>query len=102
MNFHFKSEEETEEMRNILKCLYNLCSIPEGSMPCARGIGLSWTSLSEILPDMENDYATEIISKVNQFEPRVKVIQVSFSQNEELGSIDVLIEIERAEEDVDY
>ncbi len=102
MNFHLKSEEETAEMRNILKCLHNLCSIPEASMPCARGIGLSWASLSEILPDMENDYATEIISKVNQFEPRVRVIQVSFSQNQELGSVEVLVEVERTEEDGDY
>ncbi len=80
MDFHFIfdgfSQEETED---ITKCLTNILNIPEGSIPLARRLGVSWGSLSQVPPDMENDYATEIIEKIEEFEPRASVSDVSFS-----------------------
>lgn len=95
MNFYFRSEEQTEEMNDIVRCLNVLCSVPEGSMPLARKFGLSWRMLSEIPLEMENDFATEIVSKALQFEPRVRVMQTDFQHDSEHGESNVFITIER-------
>lgn len=97
MIFNFISEQKTEEINDILRCLRNLLSIPEGSMPLARGLGLKWSVLSEIPEDMENDYATDLIEKVQDYEPRVEVVAVTFTHDTETGSATCNVEINLAE-----
>lgn len=80
-NFMYKGDIASSEIQDISKCLGNLSSIPEGTIPLARRMGLSWGNLSQIPPDMENDYATEFVEKVEEFESRVSVDDVSFSYN---------------------
>ena len=78
-NFMYKGDFAPTEIQSISKCLGNLSSIPEGTIPLARRMGLSWGNLSQIPADMENDYVTEFVEKVDEFEPRVSVSDVSFS-----------------------
>lgn len=82
------------EIEDIAKCITNILSIPSGSLPLARKLGLSWTNLSKIPPDLENDIATEIIGKLAEFEPRVAVNEVTFHYVEESGVI-VNIRVEK-------
>lgn len=85
MEFHFLYQDgfTPTEMEEIAKNMQNLSCIPEGSIPLSRRLGLTWNNLSQIPPDMENDYATEMIEKTEEFEPRVSVSEVAFRYDAE-------------------
>lgn len=98
MQFSFTTDDKSEEMTDAIRCLENILSIPEGSIPLNRGIGLSWASLSSVPEDIENDYATELMEKVEEYEPRVRVTDVQFTHSES-GSASASIQAEMAESD---
>ncbi|MCI8887928.1 MAG: GPW/gp25 family protein [Hungatella sp.] len=82
-DFMYIGKFEHSEKENIGKCIKNILSIPMGSIPLARDLGLSWAGLSQLPADLENDYATEIIEKIEKYEPRVEVEEVSFSYDDQ-------------------
>lgn len=94
MNFKFMYEDgfTPAQIQDISRCLTNILNIPEGSIPFSRGLGPSWANLSQIPADMENEYATEVVEKVEEFEPRVSVRDVSFSYEGGTAQIIVLLE----------
>lgn len=93
MVFNFISEDGTSEAEDIRRCLNNILNIPEGSIPLNRGLGISWRNLSQIPPDLENDIATEIIEKIEEYEPRVAVNEVTFTYGDEgVAVINILLE----------
>lgn len=96
MKFNFISENESEEINNIIDCLQNILAIPEGSIPLNRGLGLKWSSLSSVPEDLENDYATDLMEKVEEWEPRVEVESVEFEYGED-GQVTVNVHIELVE-----
>lgn len=96
MKFNFISENESEEINNIIDCLQNILAIPEGSIPLNRGLGLKWSSLSSVPEDLENDYATDLMEKVEEWEPRVEVESVEFEYGED-GRVTVNVHIELVE-----
>lgn len=98
MQFSFMTDDKSEEMADAIKCLENILSIPEGAIPLNRGIGLSWASLSSVPEDIENDYATELMEKVEEYEPRVRVTDVQFTHSEN-GRTSASIQVEMAESD---
>lgn len=98
MQIQFYSDEEIDEIEDIKKCLRNLFSIPEGSMPLARGLGLSWESLDDVPLDMENDVATDIIEKVELFEKRASVTEVEFEHDPDSGETIITVNLERGED----
>lgn len=98
MQFSFVTGDKSEEMTDAIKCLENILSIPEGSIPLNRGIGLSWASLSSVPEDIENDYATELMEKVEEYEPRARVTDVQFTHSEN-GSTAASIQVEMVESD---
>lgn len=98
MHFNYKPTGNISEFENITQCINNILSIPSGSIPLNRGIGISWTNLSKIPPEMENDIATEIIEKVEEYEPRVSVSNVTFDYDIN-GVATVNIDLERGESD---
>lgn len=98
MKFNFVTDGEDMEIHDICRCLNNILSIPAGTIPLARDLGISWTNLSRIPADMENDVATEIIEKMERYEPRVMVNEVNFEYDDE-GNVIANITIERGEED---
>jgi hypothetical protein len=92
-NFMYKGDFTPTEIQDISKCLGNLSSIPEGTIPLARRMGLSWGNLSQIPADMENDYATEFVEKVEEFENRVSASDVSFSfDTDGVSTVNAIIE----------
>lgn len=98
MQFSFATDDKSEEMADAIRCLENILSIPEGSIPLNRGLGLSWASLSSVPEDIENDYATELMEKVEEYEPRVRVTDVQFTHSEN-GSTSASVRVEMAESD---
>lgn len=98
MKFNYISDGNIPEVQDICRCLNNILSIPAGSIPLARDLGISWANLSRIPADMENDVATEIIEKIERYEPRVMVSEVDFEYDDQ-GKVIANITMERGEED---
>ena len=95
MKFNITSSD-ISNIEDISKCINNILSIPAGSVPMARGLGISWVNLSNIPPDMENDIATEIIEKVEEYEPRVTVSEVTYDYDTD-GMATVNINLRKGE-----
>lgn len=93
MVFNFISNDKSEELNDAIKCLRNILDIPEGSIPLSRGLGLKWANLSSVPEDLENDYATDVIEKVEEWEPRLSVSEVTFEYEDE-GEVSVNIQVE--------
>lgn len=94
MELRLLSDGNITEIEDISKCINNILSIPAGSLPLARGLGISWTNLSKVPPELENDIATEIISKLSEYEPRISVREVTFGYDEE-GKVITNIAVEK-------
>ena len=94
----YKGDFSPDEIREISSNLTNLFRIPEGSIPLNRGLGLSWQTVSQIPPDMENDYAVDLIEKAEKLESRASVGEVAFHYDGE-GNVTVDVVMERGEED---
>lgn len=97
--YQFGQNTDQDTMEDIKECIDNILRIPEGSIPLSRGLGVSWESLSEITPDMENDYAVEIVEKIEKYETRVAVSEVTFDYDNENGEVIVRIVFEGGEDD---
>lgn len=97
-NFVMETELGNDQTRDILRNLNNIFSIPEGTLPLMRGLGLSWDNLSKIPPDLENDIVTDIVGKVAKYEPRVAVSSVEFEHSAD-GKTVLSVYLEEGEED---
>lgn len=96
MQYNYVSKGKISEIQDICRCLDNILSIPSGTIPLARGLGISWAGLSKIPADAENDIATEIIEKIERYEPRVAVDEVTFEYDEN-GAVVANIIIEKGD-----
>lgn len=91
MKFNITSSE-ISNIEEISRCINNIINIPAGSIPLSRGLGINWSNLSKIPPDMENDVATEIVEKVEAYEPRVSVSEVTFTyDNDGVATANIII-----------
>ena len=97
--YQFGDNMDQDTMDDIKYCVDNILRIPEGSIPLARRLGTSWRTLSEITPDMENDYAVEIIEKLETYEPRVAVDEITFEHDQDTGETTVQIIFEGGGDD---
>lgn len=100
MTFRLLSSDDAK-IKNIVKHLENILNIPEGSIPLSRGLGLKWRVLSEIPPNMENDIATDIVEKLEKYEPGISVKEVTFSYQED-GETVADIHIEKSDRFNEY
>lgn len=98
MQLRFDEVEEDVEERDAVECLRNITKIPEGTIPLSRDLGLSWAGVSKTAPELENDYATELITKADRFEPRITIDEVDF-QYDSNGMATVTVRVEEAEDD---
>jgi len=93
----FEIQNYSGDTQDLLRSIYNLLSIPKGSIPLAREMGVSWGSLSQIPPDMENDIAVEIVEVLEQYEPRVAVDEITFEYPSD-GEVVAIIKLEEGED----
>ena len=97
--YQFNQKMDQDTMNDIKQCLDNILCIPEGSIPLVRKFGTSWKSVSEITPDAENDYAVEIVGKIEKYESRVTVDEVTFDHDPSTGEMIVKIIFEGRDDD---
>ncbi len=71
---------QDEESRDILRCLHTLLGIRAGSQPADRELGISWDCLDGPSELAEALFLVELEDKVEQYEPRAEVIEVTFER----------------------
>ncbi|MGI6436416.1 MAG: hypothetical protein ACOX0F_13905 [Syntrophomonadaceae bacterium] len=69
------------ELAEILQNVRTIISTPKYSVPLNRRIGLSMLWLDDPLPVAQAKLTAEIISELPQWEPRVRVTQVTYIQD---------------------
>ena len=101
IQFEFLDELENSEIKDILKNLNNIFRLSEGTLPLLRGVGLSIDNVSKIPVDLENDIVTDMVSKVDLFEPRVSVRSVDFFHDQN-GKTIIKVYLEKGTENGEY
>lgn len=94
--FDFLEEIDKSEVEDIRRNLNNLFKISEGTIPLTRGLGLSINNVSKIPVDLENDIVTDIVAKVDTYEPRVSVSNVAFEHTQD-GETKIKVYLEGGE-----
>ena len=94
--FEFLDEVDKSEIKDILRNLNNIFRLSEGTVPLIRSLGLSIDNVSKIPVDLENDIATDIVAKVEIFEPRVSVSSVDFKHTND-GETKIKVYVERGD-----
>lgn len=94
--FEFLDELDKSEIKDILRNLNNIFRLSEGTVPLIRSLGLSIDNVSKIPVDLENDIATDIVAKVEIFEPRVSVSSVDFKHAND-GETKIKVYLERGD-----
>lgn len=101
IQIEFLDELENSEIKDILKNLNNIFRLSEGTLPLLRGVGLSIDNVSKIPVDLENDIVTDMVSKVDLFEPRVSVSSVDFFHDQN-GKTIIKVYLEKGTENGEY
>ncbi|BBF42013.1 hypothetical protein lbkm_0695 [Lachnospiraceae bacterium KM106-2] len=70
---------DSEEIEDILNCLYTLYTTKEGTVPLMRDFGLSTECVDMPIDVAQNLYSLDVIEKTEKFEPRVQVEDVDFT-----------------------
>ena len=83
MEFNYNSTE----IKDIKKCLSILYSTREGEQALDRSFGLNLDFLSMPMPVAQSQFALEIVRKTAIYEPRVKVVEVTYSYDEIEGQM---------------
>lgn len=99
--FEFLDEVDKSEIKDILRNLNNIFRLSEGTVPLLRGLGLSIDNVSKIAVDLENDIVTDMVSKVDLFEPRVSVSSVDFFHDQD-GKTIIKVYLEKGTENGEY
>ena len=70
---------ELPDSEDVLKCVRTIVMTPEGTVPLDRDFGIDTSCLDMPLPIAQNMLTLEIVQKVELYEPRVKVDEVTLS-----------------------
>lgn len=99
MKVDITNPSSNPEFEDVRGCLKNIASIPRGSIPLARGLGLNWENISEVPDDLENDYAVDAAEQFEKYEPRVALEAVTFDHDQRDGQTRVTLTFDDTEEE---
>lgn len=88
---------DSPEAEDISRCLRTLYSTREGSQPLDRGFGLNWDFIDKPLPVAKQEFAFEVIRKTKEYEPRVKVKEVTYEFDGEDGKMKPVIRLTKGD-----
>lgn len=78
-NITVEADEGDEALAEILEGIQFLCNTVEGTYPMNRDFGISAKILDRPSPAAEQLLSIELKDKIEKFEPRVKVTDITFS-----------------------
>ncbi|MDD3251757.1 MAG: hypothetical protein PHV18_04260 [Lachnospiraceae bacterium] len=99
MKINIDGAADNPEFEDIMECIVNIANVPRGSIPMARGLGLSWGELSKVPDDLENDYAVDAVEQYGTYEPRATISEVAFEHNQATGETEATLVFEEGETD---
>ncbi len=74
-----KIEIGLEGVEEILQNVAVILSTPKGSVPLDREFGVSWMFVDSPTPRALAELRAEILSALERYEPRVRVLEISFT-----------------------
>ena len=83
---------------DIRKNIQTLLGTAEGTVPGDRHFGIRQDFVGMPTPIAQNEIALEIIEKIDEYEPRVAVEDVTFQNNAIDGFIEVFVLLENNED----
>ena len=91
---NMEPQNETEEiMQNVAVIL----ATPKFSVPLDRGLGLQMTFLDKPVPAARPLAIGEIMDAIEEGDPRVRVKEVDFLENEMIGRFVPVVEVEKVD-----
>lgn len=72
---------EIDDADDVMRCVKNLILTPAGTIPLARDFGIDQSILGKPLNVAQSELAVEIIDKVDKFEPRASVEEITLEAN---------------------
>lgn len=68
-------------LQNIHNCLNAIASTRIGNVPLYRHFGTDWEWIDKPEPYAMAKYRADLMEAIDKYEPRIKVISISFRQN---------------------
>ena len=99
LEFSGYTQEEIEDIQEGLHILY---STRAGTVPLDRNFGIDMSCLEKELGIAQTEYTIEVISKTDEYEPRVKVSEVVFNVGAKAGVIYPTIKLEKGDEEGEF
>jgi phage baseplate assembly protein W len=107
MNYLVKLNDKIDfspdsEAKEILQNVRTILTTVIGSVPLHRDFGISWENVDKPLPVAISLMQATVIDAITDFEPRAKVVNVTFEDNAENsmeGVLRPLVEISIGEEE---
>lgn len=93
-NIKVIADEGQEELADIIDGLRFLCATPTGKYPMNRDFGIDSSLTDYPINNVRPLLAIEIKEKIERYEPRVEVSDVSFDYNEESGALTPVITLD--------
>lgn len=76
-----------EDYEEILQNVKTIVTTPVGTVPLDRDFGVDFTVLDLPINQVQARYTVEVISKIRKYEPRCKVLKVTYEYNGETGKV---------------
>lgn len=89
VGFDYADANLIDDLRKNINTLFGT---PEGTVPGDRHFGISWDFVGMPGPVVQNLLSLEIIEKVDEYEPRLTVLNISF-EHDQNGQIKALVRL---------
>ena len=80
-NYQAEMVTQDKESEEIMRCLQTLLGIRAGTQPADRDLGISWECLDGPPETAEALFLIELEDKVEKYEPRASVVEVTFQHS---------------------
>ena len=66
---------------------------PKGTVPLDRNFGTSWQFIDRNTPAAESTIVSDVLDAIEEYEPRVEIVDITFDTNEMTGQIIPRLEV---------
>ena len=92
----FADHSVTKELAEIRRCVENLLQTPVETCGMYRDFGVSWDALDMPTETAKAMYSAQVIEKIEKYEPRVRVTDVTWTVNANEGTLRPKVVLELA------
>lgn len=89
--------ENQEELAELIEGIEFLCSTPTGKFPMNREFGISQDLQDQPIETVKDLLSIELKEKIERYEPRVEVSDVSYDYDPDTGGLTPIISVDLLE-----